>query len=186
MLVELEIHAAAGVSSGSHNTMVLLKEKNGERTLPIMMSVRRSMLMLMRAKMEFPMTIPMTLPDLNYRMMQRFGINLVSVEITDLKEGVFFCRIVGEREGERQTLNLCMATDGIVMAAIAHCPIMIEEELLQAQYMHKMGDNSFALNINVLSRSMLEDALKHAVENEQYEAASHLRDELMKRPPLQE
>lgn len=166
--------------------MVILKEKGGERTLPIMMSMRRSVMLLMRVKMDVPLSIPLTLPDLNYRMMQRFGIQLVSVEITDLKDGTFFCRIVGEREGERQTLNLCMATDGIVMAVIAHCPIMIEEELLQAQYMHKMGDNAFALNINVLSRSMLEDALKHAVENEHYEAASHLRDELLKRPPLQE
>ena len=33
---------------------------------------------------------------------------------------------------------------------------------------------------------MLEQALQHAVETENYEAASHLRDELAKRTPAEE
>jgi protein-arginine kinase activator protein McsA len=45
------------------------------------------------------------------------------------------------------------------------------------------GQNSFALSISVLSRQMLEDALQHAVEHENYEVASQLRDELAKRTP---
>ena len=61
---------------------------------------------------------------------------------------------------------------------------MIEEELFQAQYLHKIGENSFAININTFSRQMLESALTQAVESENYEAASRLRDELAKRPSI--
>ena len=47
--------------------------------------------------------------------------------------------------------------------------------------MRKVGENAYALNLNTLSVQMLEDALKHAVEEENYEVASKLRDELQRR-----
>ncbi len=58
---------------------------------------------------------------------------------------------------------------------------MIDSELFEAQYMRKTGDNSFAININVLTRKMLEDALKQAVETENFEVATQIRDELARR-----
>ena len=93
---------------------------------------------------------------------------------------------MAERDGEERVLEFCQATDGLVMAMSAMCPIMIEEELLAAQYMHRTGEHSYALNINTLTRQMLEEALQHAVATENYEAASKLRDELAKRTPQQD
>ena len=88
---------------------------------------------------------------------------------------------MGEQDGVEKQLDFLPANDGIVLATMAPCPILIEDELLEAQYLHKTGENTFAININTLTREMLEDALKHAVESENYEAASQLRDELAKR-----
>ncbi|MBP5771550.1 MAG: bifunctional nuclease family protein [Bacteroidaceae bacterium] len=184
-MIELLIHAVAGTSSEGDRSMVIMKEKGGERILPVMMSTRRAMLLMMRSKVPLPMPVPVSVADLSYQLMNKFGIRLVRVELTAIKDGVFFSRVVGEREGEEQVVDFCQAPDGLVMAVIANCPIMINEELMEAQYMHKTGDNTFALNINTLSRQMLEDALKHAVESENYEAASALRDELAKRSPAQ-
>lgn len=173
----------AGASSDGERAMLLLKEKEGERVLPVMMSTRRAVLLMMRSKLPLPMPIPMTVADMSHQLMSKFGIRITRVELTAVKDGTFFSRVVGERDGEEKEVDFCQAPDGLVMAMTALCPILIEEELLEAQYMHKMGDNTFAININTMSRSMLEDALRHAVESENYEAASHLRDELAKRSP---
>lgn len=186
MLIELEIHATANTGSTDGRALVVLKEKGGERLLPVMMSVRRAMIVMMRSKLPLPMPIPLSITDAVSQLVSKFGVHITRIELTAIKDGTFFCRLVGEREGEEQSVDFCQAPDGLVIAAVTHCPILIEEEMLDAQYMQKTGDHTFALNINVLTRSMLEEALKHAVESEDYEAASHLRDELAKRAPEKE
>jgi len=181
MLIELEIHSTANTNSADERAVVVLKEKGGERLLPVMMSMRRAMVVAMRSSLLVPLQLPVSIADVGCMLMSKFGVRIARIELTAIKDGTFFCRVVAEREGEEQSVDFCQAPDGLVIAAVAHCPIMIEETLLDAQYMQKTGDHSFALNINVLTRSMLEEALKHAIENENYEAASHLRDELAKR-----
>lgn len=183
MLVELLIHATASISSNDHQSMVLLKEKEGTRMLPILMSLRRAMMLTLRTQVPLPSPVPLSVADVSWHLLRKFGIKITRVELTAIKEGTFFSRIVGERDGEEKSLDICLAQDGLVMATTACCPIYVEEELLNAQYMRKVSDNSFSLNINILTRQMLEDALQAAVAQENYEAASKLRDELARRPP---
>ena len=52
---------------------------------------------------------------------------------------------------------------------------------MELQYMRDMGGGGFALNINNLTRGMISDALSHAIDIEDYETATILRDELQKR-----
>lgn len=163
--------------------MVMLKEKDGSRILPILMSLRRATMLTLRSQLPLPSPLPLSVADVSWHMLRKFDIKLTRVELTAIKDGTFFSRIVGERDGVERSLDFCLAQDGLVMAATACCPIYVEEELLAAQYMQRTGENSFALNINVLSRQMLEDALQSAVAQENYEAASKLRDELAKRTP---
>ncbi len=183
--IEMTLHAIAGTQD-SDRSMLLLKEKNGERILPIMMSSRRAMTLMMRSKFPIPMPLPASVPDAALMVMSSFDVSISRIVLTHIHNGTFFCRIVAEREGEEKTIEMCPATDGLILAVDALRPIMIQEDLLEAQYMHKTGENSFAININLLTRQMLEEALKHAVESENYEAASHLRDELAKRSEKKE
>ena len=186
MLRELFIHAVAGTSSKEDQSMVLLKEKDGDRILPIMTSSRRAMSLLMRKQFGLPLPVPISPADIGCQMLLKFGVRLTSVELTTIQDGTFISRVVAKRGDEEHSVDFCQAPDGLIMAATANCPIMIEEELLEAQYMRPTGAHSYALNINTLSRQMLEDALQHAVETENYEAASRLRDELAKRTPEQD
>ena len=165
-------------------TMLILKEKGGERILPILMSKRRAVLLKIRKSTPFLWPIPMSVADIGNQLMAKFEVHLKRIVINGITDGTYYCQVVAERDGEEQVVNVCKATDGIEMATVAGCPILIEEELFQAQYLHKIGENSFAININTFSRQMLESALTQAVEAENYEAASRLRDELAKRPPI--
>ena len=179
--VELFIHAIARTSSDDSQSVLRLKEKKGERILPIITTYHKAVRMMAGSQIAEFMLLPMSPADIGSQLMKKFGIRLTSVELTSLQDGKFICAVRAERDGEVQSLDFCKAEDALIMAISAGCPIMIDEKLLEAQYMHPTGENSFALNISTLSRQMLEDALKYAVENEKYEIASRLRDELAKR-----
>lgn len=101
---------------------------------------------------------------------------------------VFFNSIL---DGQYQTVLLnkntlemtkVRASDGILLASIAQLDIYMEEKLFSRQSVPYESDKTrVALPVNALSAEMLENALEKAIENENYELASNLRDELQKR-----
>ncbi|MBO4906027.1 MAG: bifunctional nuclease family protein [Bacteroidaceae bacterium] len=182
MLRRLEIHAfASSVPVTDEGALIMLREKNGDRVIPLQMSMRRAVTLMARDKMPLPAQLPVSVGDISVMMLQQFGINITYVELTAVKEGNFTCRVVCHRGEEEHIIEHCQAADGLIISVISRCPLVIEEELLELQYMHKIGDGAYAMNINILSRRLLEQALEHAVANENYEVASQLRDELQRR-----
>ncbi|MCR4994129.1 MAG: bifunctional nuclease family protein [Bacteroidales bacterium] len=182
-MVEMKVHALAGTENGGNNAMLLLKECQGDRMLPLMMSTRRALNLMMRLRMSSELPVAATIPDIGNLMLHEFGARFERVILTSVTEGIFLCDIVASCNGEEKHLTNCRAIDGIVYAVISRCAIYIEEDLLNAQYMRPTGKDQFAINISTLTRNMLEEALQHAVESENYEAASNLRDELARRAP---
>lgn len=181
MLIELKIHGMASTVGQDDRSMVILKEKDGDRIFPVVMSTRRAATLLMRSQIPLSLPVAATVGDAYNLLLMKFKINIKRIEFTGIMNGLFLCKIVAEREGEEQVVDTCQAQDALVIACASVCPIMIDSKLFEAQYMRKTGDNSFAININVLTRKMLEDALKQAVETENFEVATQIRDELARR-----
>ena len=74
------------------------------------------------------------------------------------------------------------ASDAVLLSMAADIPIYMDEKLMARQSVaYHAGDTGVALPVNILSRDMLQRALDQAVEDENYELASHLRDEMNKR-----
>ena len=72
--------------------------------------------------------------------------------------------------------------DAVMLSLIGNVPLYIEESLMYRQSVSfKEGSEGIAIPVNTLNVEMLEDALKKAIENENYELASHLRDEIRRR-----
>ena len=69
----------------------------------------------------------------------------------------------------------------MVLAYTFDSPITIKEELLEQQYMREMGDGLYSMPMNSVNIEALEEALKRAIEDENYELASRLRDEIERR-----
>ena len=180
MLLQLEINGIAH-SNDEQNSLVLLKEKNGQRMFPVMTSRRRAMLLLARAGLHATLPAPPSVADICKQMMSHFDVNIRYVRLTTIHDGKCFCSVVGEHGGEDHVVNYCQASDGLIIAVTFNCPIVIDDALMDLQYMRSVGDSGFSMNINTLSRNMLSDALQHAIDIEDYETASALRDELRRR-----
>ena len=66
------------------------------------------------------------------------------------------------------------ASDAILLA-------QIERLFMRQSVPYELGKSKVALPLNALTSEMLEEALQRAIENENYELASNLRDELNRR-----
>ena len=74
------------------------------------------------------------------------------------------------------------ASDGVLIAHISGMPIYIEERLLMRQGIHYSdSETGISVPVNVISNDMLRKVLDKAVEEEDYEKASQIRDELLRR-----
>lgn len=122
MKVELVIHAVAGSAADGDRSMLLLKEKDGSRILPIMMSTRRAVTVMMRSRVPMPMPVATSVPDASLLLLRKFGIEIKRMELTSIKDAVFICKLVGEQDGVEKQLDFLPANDGIVLATMAPCP----------------------------------------------------------------
>ena len=83
------------------------------------------------------------------------------------------------------TLTPIRASDAVLLAQIAKLNIFMEEHLFNRQSVDSgKSQNKIALPVNALSVEMLHHALEKAIEDENYELASMLRDEMKKRSKL--
>ena len=74
------------------------------------------------------------------------------------------------------------ASDGVLIAYISDMPIYIEEQLLLRQGIpYSDSETGISVPVNVISNDMLLKALDKAVNDEDYEKASQIRDELRRR-----
>jgi len=99
--------------------------------------------------------------------------------------------IVGVYDGQYQVMLMEMEhgqtvririSDAVLLSIISHVPLYIEERLMQRQGV-PFDENAkgIAIPINSMDTPRLKIALKNAVEDENYELASQLRDEIKRR-----
>ena len=75
-------------------------------------------------------------------------------------------------------------SDAVALALRLGCPIYTTEEIIQSEQLHDLGEGKFSIPITSVSLQMLEEALQAAIEKEEYEQASQLRDEIRKRKEM--
>ena len=74
------------------------------------------------------------------------------------------------------------ASDATLVAYIGHLPIYIDEDLMKMQSVpYNAGSCGLSIPINAINNEMLQSAMKKAVNDENYELASRIRDEINRR-----
>ncbi|HRD82086.1 MAG TPA: DUF151 domain-containing protein [Saprospiraceae bacterium] len=190
--IELEIVGLSGSVSQSNNFAVILGEIEGDRKLPIVIgNFEAQAIAVAIERMHQPR--PMT-HDLFKNFMDIFHIDLQEVIINNLTDGIFFARMVCQRDGELYEID-ARTSDALALAARFHCPIytyefimetagiILEEEEPQPRA-RKSGGRSSRRKSGGLSsypieglQKMLEDMLS----SEDYERAALIRDEIKRR-----
>jgi len=160
----------------SRSYAVILTEINGERKLPVIVgSFEAQSIALALEAMETPR--PLT-HDLIGLLINEIDANLVAVRITNIEDGVFYASldINGEITGKRSIDS--RPSDAIAVGLRMKAPIMISDELFEEAGLSESEYVSSKSSDKVLSVRELEDRLQIAVDNEKYEVAAKIRDQI--------
>ena len=160
----------------SRSYAVILSEINGERKLPVIVgSFEAQSIALALEAMETPR--PLT-HDLIGLLINEIDANLVAVRITNIEDGVFYASldINGEITGKRSIDS--RPSDAIAVGLRMKAPIMISDELFEEAGLSKSNYETSQNSEKVLSVKELEDRLQIAVDNEKYEVAAKIRDQI--------
>lgn len=197
--LQIEILGLSSSQSQSGSFALVLGETEGNRRLPIIIGMFEAQAIAIEIEKIIP-NRPMT-HDLFKSFAHSFDYKVDEIIISDLKEGVFFAKIVcsngtdtveidarpsdaiaiGLRfEAKIYTYESILAEAGIVLTDETEDDISeIKSELSGALKKEKKeGKKS---SIKDLSVDKLNELLNDAIENEDYEKAANIRDELSKR-----
>lgn len=169
---------------------LILSELNGDRRLPIIIGGVEAQAIAIQVENIRPAR-PLT-HDLFKSFCDQLGITVTEVVINDLVEGIFHAKLVLDQNGKTVEID-ARSSDAIALALRFQCPIHTYEFILSAAGL-KMDEGEEesetastadapeeSKNIRTASPEDLRNMLQEAIDAEDYEGASKLRDELKRR-----
>lgn len=178
---ELKVLSVSRCTQDGGVYMAILKERRGERIMPVLMERSDAFQLLMKMKGVKPTSLPSSMSDIMKSVFMQSGMNIEEVRISAVQAGVTYCHILYREGAVLRMIRYCKAADGLILAYTFDCPVTIQEALLEQQYMRETGDGTYSIPVNSVNIEALKEALKRAVEDENYELASQLRDEIERR-----
>ena len=190
--IKLEIVGLSYSQTQSGAYALVLSEAEGNRRLPIIIGGFEAQAIAIELEKMTP-TRPLT-HDLFKIFATTFNISVKEVVIYRLEEGIFYSKLICEQEGKEVEID-ARTSDAIAIGVRFDCPVFTSEKILSSagmlldetseedEFMAENIENEDASSdsIEQLSIEDLQNQLNQAIENEDYELASKLRDEINKR-----
>jgi uncharacterized protein len=190
--IKLDIVGLSYSQTQSGAYALVLGEASGKRRLPIIIGGFEAQAIAIELEKMRP-SRPLT-HDLFKNFADEFKINVSEVIIYNLVEGIFFSRLVCERDDEEIEID-SRTSDAIALAVRFNCPIYTYEFVLGSagillddentdENLDDTTSDEEEMNDNITHRFTLEELtiqLQEALENEDYEIASKIRDEINRR-----
>ncbi len=188
--IELDIVALSHSVTQSHNYAVVLGEKTGSRRLPIVIGSFEAQAIAVALERMTP-NRPLT-HDLFKNAMETFRIDLREVLINNLLDGIFYARLVCAKDGETVEID-SRTSDALALAARFRCPIFTYEFILDTAGVvledsdsesEPPSESRPSASSNPLASYSLEALtrmLDEVLEEENYEKAAQIRDEIDRR-----
>ena len=176
-LVRLVFKQVAEITSAKEVGLIILIDEDGRRQLSIIADKAMVFqLGLRQSKVEIREKL---LPEVLWQVISRNLDMRYQIVINDLVDGQY--KTLLYMPDILQAIPI-RASDAVLLSLVSGIPILIEENLLMRQGVpYQEGDVRVAVPVNILSGEMLKKALDKALEEEDYEKASELRDELRRR-----
>lgn len=195
--IELEILGLSSSQSQSGSFALVLGETVGNRRLPIIIGMFEAQAIAIEIEKIVP-NRPMT-HDLFKSFAHSFNYTVEEIVISDLKEGVFFAKIVCSDSGRTVEID-ARPSDAIAIGLRFSVPIYTYESVLSeagivltdeegeregypepAEERSPSSNKPFKEQLKDLSSDRLQNMLDEALKNEDYEKAAHIRDEMNRR-----
>ncbi len=191
--VNLEIVGLTYSESSTGAYVLILGDKNSQRRLPIVIGSAEAESIAVgieKHKNGRPHT-----HDLFLRFAHEFGVEIMEVVINRFRDGVYYAMLVC-KQGNDLTMVDARPSDAIAIAVRAGCEIyayetvMDEAGIIMDDMDKEDTDEPAEAPINIgkdktsldqLDLDTLEDLLQEAIDNEDYQKAAEIRDEINRR-----
>jgi bifunctional DNase/RNase len=177
----IEVNVNGIFLTQSQASGIILKEKNGDRTLPIVIGEYEAQsiaLGLENIKPPRPIT-----HDLTLSMLESCGVTMDSVLITELKNNTYYAVIRLKKKLKFWDVD-ARPSDAIAMAVRSTIPIFVDEEVMNVGSYEpdeeEKETKNYAFESVTSQLDKLKSELQKAVESEDYERAADLRDQIKK------
>ncbi|GJM31961.1 MAG: hypothetical protein DHS20C18_09620 [Saprospiraceae bacterium] len=185
--LELEIVAIATSESQPNSFVVILKEKEGGRRLPVVIGGFEAQAIAIAIEGISP-NRPLT-HDLFKNTLASLQVSLQKVTISDLRAGVFFATLYCLTKDKKILKIDSRTSDAIALAVRFACPIYVKTFILEEAgiiFEEKTEKESTPgikqdLVLSDYTDESLNDLLNSALKDEDYERAAEIRDELKRR-----
>lgn len=196
-LIQLLINGISYSQTQNGAYALILSEIEGERKLPIVIGTNEAQSIAIAIEKEIKPPRPLT-HDLFKNFCVRFDIKIRQVIIHKLVDGVFYSSVICERDGIEEIID-SRSSDAIALAIRFEAPIYtyenilkkagvvikVEKEIDEKSLLKELfsDENSEVENSDLKEKTTkeLEELLKIAVQNENYESAAKIRDEISNR-----
>ncbi len=191
MAKRVQLHVAdispSGTTSGAYQ-MVLMDMESIWR-LPIIIGGGEAQAIAIAMERIEPLR-PLT-HDLIKTLATSFGIEVLEVEIYNFKEGVFHAKLIAVMDSRQVEID-SRTSDAVAIALRFDCPIFCQDFILRENaithqdekalgHYGNLPDEEEVDQPNQMTIGELETALQEALDEEDYERASQIRDEIAKR-----
>jgi uncharacterized protein len=194
--IELRIVALSHSVSQSNNYAVVLGEMIGLRRIPIVIGSFEAQAIAVAMEKMTP-NRPLT-HDLFKQTLEAFKVEIKEIIINNLLDGIFYARLICKREGEIIELD-SRTSDAIALAVRFQCPIFTYEFILDTagveldestqteieeesdDEMEEKPGKDKQSTLSTYSLESLQNMLLQVLEEENYEKAATIRDEIDKR-----
>ena len=196
-LVQLLINGISYSQTQNGAYALILSELEGERKLPIVIGTNEAQSIAIAIEKEIKPPRPLT-HDLFKNFCVRFDIKIKQVIIHKLVDGVFYSSVICERDGIEEIID-SRSSDAIALAIRFEAPIYtyenilekagviikVEKEIDERSLLKELfsDENSEVASSELTEKTTkeLEELLKIAIQNENYESAAKIRDEISNR-----
>jgi hypothetical protein len=188
--IKLEIVGMSYSQSQSGAYALILGEVNGNRRLPIIIGGFEAQAIAVELEKMKP-SRPLT-HDLLKSFADTYHVQIREVIIDQFKQGVFHAKLVCLQNNEENLID-SRTSDAVALAIRFKCPIytyekimaeagmLMDENTAQPETMTKPAPAEPEPAFDEFSLIELEEMLQKAIEQEDYEKASLIRDEIKKR-----
>lgn len=196
-LIELKIQGISYSDNTSGAFALILDEINGSKKLPIVIGGFEAQAIAIALEKKIKTSRPLT-HELFKGFADKFDIKINHILIHKLIDGVFFSNLVCEKDDEIIKID-SRTSDAIALSLRFDAPIFVEKGILDEagfddneKYSEEINliDDSFfktdtsdktindPKDIKKISSNKIKKLLEKSIQNEDYEMAAKLRDEL--------